>query len=73
MTRALNRFARKETLVVPIILRPSDWNTAPFARIQALPKDAKPITLWSNRDEAWLDVVKGLRAEVAKLVAPADR
>jgi hypothetical protein len=69
MTRALNRMARGEALVIPVIVRPSDWNAAPFARIQALPRDAKPITRWPDRDEAWLDVARGLRAAVAKLMA----
>ncbi|WP_438042668.1 toll/interleukin-1 receptor domain-containing protein [Sorangium sp. So ce128] len=68
MTRAMNRFGRGEVLVIPIIVRPTDWNAAPFARLQALPKDAKPITSWPNRDEAWLDVARGLRTAISKLV-----
>jgi hypothetical protein len=73
MTCALDRCARGETMVIPIILSSSDWNTAPFARLQVLPKDAKPITLWSDRNEAWLDVVRGIRAAVLKLVARAGQ
>jgi hypothetical protein len=36
-----------------------DWHGAPFSKLQALPKDAMPIKKWSDRDEAWLDVVQG--------------
>jgi hypothetical protein len=67
--RALERLARGEIMVIPIILRPTDWAGAPFARLQALPRDAKPVTKWENRDDAWLDVVHGLRAAVTKLAA----
>ncbi|MGK3967784.1 toll/interleukin-1 receptor domain-containing protein [Sorangium sp. So ce118] len=69
VTRALNRLARKEALVLPVIVRPCDWDAAPFARFQALPRDATPITRWADRDEAWLDVARGLRAAIAKLMA----
>jgi hypothetical protein len=47
--------------VIPIILRPVDWQSAPFGRLQALPKDGKPITQWPNRDEAFLDIAKAIR------------
>ncbi|WP_437713549.1 toll/interleukin-1 receptor domain-containing protein [Sorangium sp. So ce448] len=69
MTRAVNRHARGEARVIPIIIRHSDWNNTPFARFQALPRDGKPVKSWPDRDEAWLDVVRGVRAEVEKLTA----
>ena len=66
--RALERYEAGEARVIPIVLRPVDWTGAMFGKLQALPKNAKPITLWSNRDLAWLDVAKGIRAEVEALV-----
>lgn len=53
--------------VIPIIIRPTDWKSAPFAKLQALPKDGKPISTWSNEDEALLDVAKGIRRVVEDL------
>ena len=53
--------------VVPIILRACDWASAPFARLLALPKDGRPVTSWSNRDEAFWDVAKGIRSIIAEL------
>jgi hypothetical protein len=67
MTRAMQRHEMKHVCVVPVILRPCDWSRAPFGRVQALPKDGKPITIWSNRDEAWLDVVRGLRSRCQEI------
>ncbi len=66
--RALERHVRGEARVIPVIVRPCDWATAPFAELQPLPEDGKPVTTWDNRDEAWLDVVRGLRhaAEVVQ-------
>ncbi len=65
MRRALERQASGEAIVIPIILRDCDWHTAPFSRLQALPTDAKPVTSWANRDEAFKDVAIGIRRTVA--------
>ncbi len=48
MGRALERHDAGEARVVPVILRPADWQTADFARLQALPRNAKPITARPN-------------------------
>jgi predicted helicase len=65
MTEALKRHALGQTRVIPIILRPCDWESSPFAQLQALPKNAKAVTLWSNRDAAFTDVAKGVREVIA--------
>jgi hypothetical protein len=67
MLRALDRHDTGQACVIPVILREADWHSAPFARLQALPKDARPVTLWRDRDEAWADVVKGIRRAVEAL------
>jgi hypothetical protein len=61
MQRALVRHQAGEACVIPIIIRSADWSGAPFASLQALPKDAKAVTRWEDPDEAWLDVARGLR------------
>ncbi|XXY54588.1 AAA family ATPase [Sorangium sp. So ce269] len=67
MTRALARHDAGQACVIPVILRKTDWHSAPFAKLQALPKDARPITLWQDRDEAWTDVALGIRRAVESL------
>src|SRR5262245_26023792 len=64
MKRALNRHRAGRTRVIPIILRPVDWHSAPFGKLQALPTDGKPVTNHRPRDAAWLEVAKGIRAVV---------
>ena len=61
MKRAMERHDQGLTRVIPIILRPCDWNNTPFGKLQALPKDANPVTLWPNQDLAFLDVVEGIK------------
>jgi tetratricopeptide (TPR) repeat protein len=67
MKRALERHHQREARVIPIIVRPVDWQTSPFAELQALPKNSKPITKWKNRDEAFQDIAKGLRAAIDEM------
>jgi TIR domain len=61
MKRALERHDAGEARVIPIILRPVIWRGAPFGRLQVLPKNAKPVTTWPNRDEAYFDIAIGIQ------------
>jgi hypothetical protein len=67
MKRALERDKAKEARVIPVILRRVDWKNAPFGKLQALPKDGKPVTSWANRDDAFFDVARGIREIVEQL------
>lgn len=68
MKQALERHERKETIVIPVILRPVYWQGV-LGSIQALPKDAEPVTTWSNIDQAFFNVVEGIRKTVEALTA----
>lgn len=67
MRRALERYDTGETRVIPIILRAVEWKETQIGKFQALPTDGKPITLWRNHDEAFQDVVRGIRKVVEEL------
>lgn len=72
MARALERHARGETIVIPVIVQPCDWHAAPFGKLLATPKDGKAITTWANPEEAYADVARQVRSVVegaAKTVA----
>jgi hypothetical protein len=63
MTRAVERARRGEALVIGVMLRPVDgWDGTPFAGFQVVPRHARPITKWSDIDEAYTDVVERIRA-----------
>jgi hypothetical protein len=70
LKRAIERHEANEAVVIPIIVRPVDWTGASFSKLQALPKNAKPITRWPDRDEAWLNVAQGIRKVAEKLANP---
>jgi hypothetical protein len=67
IARALERHETGEALVAPIILRPVDWSSAPFGKLQALPKNAQPVVTWNDRDIAFQNVTQGIRKAAQKL------
>ncbi len=71
--RALERHAVGDAKVIPVIVRSCDWRAAPFAEHQSLPRDSKPVTTWSDRDQAWLDVTQGVREVIATLGTRSDK
>ncbi len=70
MTRAMERHHNKEARVIPIILRPVDWEGAPFSKLQCLPRNAEPVTLWKNEDAAFRDIAKGIRKVAEEIRLP---
>ena len=67
MQEALKRHIAGEARIIPIILRHCDWESAPFGKIQALPRDGKPVRAWSDRDAAFTDIAKSIRKVVEEL------
>ena len=68
MKRALERDKRNEARVIPIILRPVDWQDV-LGKLQALPTDGTPVVdrRWHTSDEALYSVAQGIRKVVAEL------
>jgi internalin A len=64
MKRALERHDQGEARVIPIILREVNWLRAPFAGLQALPKDGLAVTKWPDKDSAWRNVSEGIERVV---------
>lgn len=67
LERAMQRHEARESRVIPIILREVDWHTAPFGKLQALPKNGEPVTNWANQDRAFTDIAKGIKKVVEEL------
>jgi hypothetical protein len=68
MLRAMERHESKEAVVIPVILRSCEWKGAPFGKLQGLPKDMKPVRDWADRDQAFTNIVLGIRKVVERLV-----
>jgi hypothetical protein len=67
MMKALERHRNGDAVVVPVILRPVVFEDLPFAGLQALPTDARPVVKWSTRDDGFKNVVEGLRRLVKEI------
>lgn len=65
MKEAIARHERGDAVVVPVIIRPSLWKDAPFAKLNALPEKGKAISTWSNPEEAWVEVGEKIK-EIAE-------
>jgi hypothetical protein len=68
MRTALRRHRKGEARVIPIILRPVDWQRTPIGRLLAAPKDGKPVTTWHRRDDALLNVATSVRRAAEDLI-----
>ncbi|MBO0795061.1 MAG: TIR domain-containing protein, partial [Ktedonobacteraceae bacterium] len=66
MHKALIRHQQGTACIIPIIIRPVDWQGTPVGTLQALPQDAKPVSSWSNSDEAYTSIARGIRTIVQK-------
>lgn len=72
MRRALERHNSGDAVVVPVILRACDWQHSPFKHLNALPSGGREIAKWASPDDAFLDVVRGLRKLLAARPARAN-
>jgi tetratricopeptide (TPR) repeat protein len=69
LKRAIERHDAGEARVIPILLKPVDWQGSSFHKLQALPKKAKAVTKWTNQAEAFAEIAKGIREVVPELRA----
>ncbi|MBX2928067.1 MAG: TIR domain-containing protein [Saprospiraceae bacterium] len=58
---AMERHEQSEARVIPIILKPCDWQDMPFGKLNGLPFKGQPVSKWADRDDAWLAVVQGIK------------
>ncbi len=66
MKRALDRHNQGSAQVIPILLRPTFCRNAPFAMLQMLPQNARPVTSRSDVDEAFNDIVEFIHQIVSE-------
>ena len=71
LKRAIARHNEGTARVIPVILRPCDWNhpDVPFSKLNVLPTHAKAIISWANQDEAFTVVAQRIRETVDQLRA----
>lgn len=67
--QVLERQRREQLLVIPILLRPCDWQATAVAHLQCLPRNGRPVTSWENQDEALLSIAQDIRQLIATQLA----
>jgi TIR domain-containing protein len=60
LASAMKRHEEGTAHVVPIILRRCEWRNMPYAKLQALPRNATPVTEYPNRDTAFTEIALGI-------------
>lgn len=73
MKQALARRNAGNAHVISILLRPSNWDLSPLSQSRPLPSNGKPISLWQDRDAAFIDVVQGIRQVIEEIVSQEIR
>ena len=68
LKRAIERHHSGLVRIIPIILRPCDWQSSPLESLRAIPKDGRAVATWANRDAAFLDAAKEIRKVVQDLI-----
>jgi tetratricopeptide (TPR) repeat protein len=61
MMQALERHERGEAYIIPILLRSTAIQGLPFALLQFLPRDGKPIARRKDKDDAFAKIAEALR------------
>jgi len=70
MQKALKRNKAEENRIIPVLLSPIssiEWEKTPFNHLPLLPTGRVPVTEWQERDEAFLNVVEGMRKAVTTI------
>lgn len=63
----LERHAKGEAVVIPIILDHCDWENSAFSHIQGLPPIVQPLTDWPNPNKGLQESVKEIRRLIDEL------
>ncbi|MCL4560110.1 MAG: toll/interleukin-1 receptor domain-containing protein [Chloroflexi bacterium] len=61
MKRAIEKHQDGTAVVIPVILHPCDWQSAPFGSFRATPTDGKPVSMFANQQEAFSIIAKDIR------------
>jgi internalin A len=71
MKRALDRHDAGEAHVIPILVREVVWRTAPFARLQVLPRNGRAVKSWEDRDAAWKSIAEEIELLIREIRNPS--
>ena len=68
--RAIERYQAGEAQVIPILLRPTFLEGTPISELKPLPTNGVPLEYWSDRDQAFTNIARGIRQAIKELTPP---
>lgn len=69
LASAMKRHEDGSAHVVPIIIRKCEWSKMPYAKLQALPRNAQAVTEYDNRDRAFTEIAVGIETLVDSIIS----
>jgi hypothetical protein len=69
LAEAMRRHEAGEAYVVPIILRNCQWRSMPYSKLQALPKNARPVSSYHSKDDAYTEIAKNIELLVDHIIS----
>ncbi len=61
MEQALRRYQHGAAHLIPLLLRPVEWQESPLAPLSCIPSNQLPVTEWTNQDAAFGECVREIR------------
>lgn len=58
---ALERHKKKEIRIIPVLVRPCDWESTEFKPFQISPHNEIALTEWNNQDKGLLEIVEDIK------------
>lgn len=66
--RILERKQDGKVNIIPIIIRPCDFESLSLCSFQTLPLNKIPVSVWKNKDEAWLEIIIQIKKVVQAII-----
>jgi internalin A len=64
--RAMQRHETGDALILPILIRQCPFDLTPLKRLQMVTKNARPISDYDSRDDAWNEVIGKIKEQLEK-------
>ena len=69
LSAAIKRHDEGTAKVVPVIVKNCLWQEMPFAKLQALPRNAKPVSSYESHDEAFTEIAVSINKLVDYMIS----
>ena len=73
LSAAMKRHEDGTAQVVPVIMKNCLWQEMPFAKLQALPRNAKPVTTYETHDDAFTEIAGSINKLVDYMISKSQK